>query len=140
MMTEDEVLEKLKSYKDAIIKLKNDRDFYKQNYLSLKDKSYHTIKHLVEDNIEVKEQELSTLNEKYNNMKLLCDGVNKDLDNAKYLYEVCKSDKQKLQEQLDTLQQQAQQYKQNEEQAKVAFMQEIERVVNDANNVLNEGQ
>ena len=146
-MKEEEVLEKLRSYKDAIIKLKEDRDFYKTNFLSLKEKAYLTIKHLVEDNIEPKEKEifdltnqLSHSNEKNSNLTQICDGVNRDLSNVKQLYEICKADKQRLQDQLNELQQQTQQSRQSEEQAKIAFMQEIERVVNDANNVLNEGQ
>lgn len=61
MLTEEQVLQKLASYKDAIIKIKNDRDKAKADYADLKDKTYHTIKHLVEDNIEVKEKEILEL-------------------------------------------------------------------------------
>jgi hypothetical protein len=62
-MTEKEVLSKLASYKDAIIKIKTSRDEFKSQFLDLKEKSYHTIKHLVEDNIEVKEKQIEKLEE-----------------------------------------------------------------------------
>lgn len=61
MLTEEQVLTKLASYKDAIIKIKNDRDKARADYADLKEKSYHTVKHLVEDNIEVKEKEIVEL-------------------------------------------------------------------------------
>lgn len=68
MMTEEEVLSKLASYKDAILKIKTARDSFKDDadnwknqYEDLKTKSYHTIKHLVEDNIEQKEVEIAGL-------------------------------------------------------------------------------
>lgn len=61
MLTEEQVLTKLASYKDAIIKIKNDRDKARADYADLKEKSYHTVKHLVEDNIEVKEKEIAEL-------------------------------------------------------------------------------
>jgi len=74
-VTETEVLQKLASYKDAIIKLKNERNENKElaqkatdeathwqnSYNTLKEQSYHTIKHLVEDNIEQKEVEIENL-------------------------------------------------------------------------------
>lgn len=61
MLTEEQVLTKLASYKDAIIKIKNDRDKARADYADLKEKSYHTVKHPVEDNIEVKEKEIAEL-------------------------------------------------------------------------------
>lgn len=66
MLTEEQVLQKLASYKDAIIKIKNDRDKARADYVDLKEKSYHTIKHLVEDNIEVKEKEIEELKTQLN--------------------------------------------------------------------------
>lgn len=66
MLTEEQVLQKLASYKDAIIKIKNDRDKARVGYADLKEKSYHTIKHLVEDNIEVKEKEIGELKTQLN--------------------------------------------------------------------------
>lgn len=66
MLTEEQVLQKLASYKDAIIKIKNDRDKARADYTDLKEKSYHTIKHLVEDNIEVKEKEIEELKTQLN--------------------------------------------------------------------------
>lgn len=66
MLTEEQVLQKLASYKDAIIKIKNDRDKARSDYTDLKEKSYHTIKHLVEDNIEVKEKEIEELKTQLN--------------------------------------------------------------------------
>ncbi len=66
MLTEEQVLQKLASYKDAIIKIKNDRDKARSDYADLKEKSYHTIKHLVEDNIEVKEKEIEELKTQLN--------------------------------------------------------------------------
>ena len=66
MLTEEQVLQKLASYKDAIIKIKNDRDKARADYADLKEKSYHTIKHLVEDNIEVKEKEIGELKTQLN--------------------------------------------------------------------------
>lgn len=66
MLTEEQVLQKLASYKDAIIKIKNDRDEARVDYADLKEKSYHTIKHLVEDNIEVKEKEIEELKTQLN--------------------------------------------------------------------------
>lgn len=66
MLTEEQVLQKLASYKDAIIKIKNDRDKARVDYADLKEKSYHTIKHLVEDNIEVKEKEIEELKTQLN--------------------------------------------------------------------------
>lgn len=75
MLTEAEVLEKLSSFKDAILKLKADRDHCaeewkkwesqanekRDKYLDLKNKTYLTVKHLVEDNIEPKEEEIADL-------------------------------------------------------------------------------
>lgn len=75
MLTEAEVLEKLSSFKDAILKLKADRDHCSEEwkkwesqakeerdkYLDLKNKTYLTVKHLVEDNIEPKEEEIADL-------------------------------------------------------------------------------
>lgn len=49
MLTEEQVLTKLASYKDAIIKIKNDRDKAKAAYADL------------EDNIEIKEKEIIEL-------------------------------------------------------------------------------
>jgi uncharacterized ubiquitin-like protein YukD len=64
-MTEPEVLEKLASYKELILKLKNEKDelaeinsSIEKEYNDLKDKTYHTIKHLVENVIEKQEAEL----------------------------------------------------------------------------------
>lgn len=75
MLTEAEVLEKLSSFKDALLKLKADRDHCSEEcqkwesqakeerdkYLDLKNKTYLTVKHLVEDNIEPKEEEIADL-------------------------------------------------------------------------------
>lgn len=75
MLSEAEVLEKLSSFKDAILKLKADRDHCSEEwqkwesqakeerdkYLDLKNKTYLTVKHLVEDNIEPKEEEIADL-------------------------------------------------------------------------------
>ena len=64
-MTEPEVLEKLASYKEFILKIKNEKDelaeinsSIEKEYNDLKDKTYHTIKHLVENVIEKQEAEL----------------------------------------------------------------------------------
>lgn len=60
-MTEIEVLEKLFQYKEAILKLKLDRDSWKTAYEDLKHKTYLTIKYLVENSIEPKEREIQEL-------------------------------------------------------------------------------
>lgn len=60
-MKEAEVLEKLKSYKEAILRIKNERDTFRNSYNDLKNKTYKTVKPLVEDNIEVKEEEIANL-------------------------------------------------------------------------------
>lgn len=75
MLTESEVLEKLKTFKEAILALQKSRDTFalecenlkaqieaeQAKYLDLKDKTYSTVKHLVEDNIEPKEEEIADL-------------------------------------------------------------------------------
>ena len=65
-MTEEEVLQKLESFKNIILKLKNDKDTLfeqlsasSEKYENLKKQSYLTIKHLVEDVIEKQEKELA---------------------------------------------------------------------------------
>lgn len=109
-MTEAEVLEKLASYKDAIIRIKTERnearqkaeelqqkvdtqnvnymqdskeswekaDHWERLYNDLKEKSYHTIKHLVEDNIEPKEVEIAELRKDIE----ACKGLLQDSDYA----------------------------------------------------------
>ena len=75
MLKEEEVLEKLSTFKEAILALKKDRDnslkecvnlnaqieTEQSKYLDLKEKTYLTVKHLVEDNIEPKEAEIADL-------------------------------------------------------------------------------
>lgn len=61
MISEEEILKKLSDYRDAILKIKSERDEARKNYTTLKDKTRQTIKHLVEDNIEVKEAEIEKL-------------------------------------------------------------------------------
>lgn len=61
MISEEEILKKLSDYRDAILKIKSERDEARKDYISLKDKTRQTIKHLVEDNIEVKEAEIEKL-------------------------------------------------------------------------------
>ena len=85
MISEDEVLEKLSIYKDAILKLKKERDEAKEIYADLKDKTYHTIKHLVEDNIEVKEAEIESLTKR-------AAGFEELLKNKDYLVSKLQSD------------------------------------------------
>lgn len=61
MISEEEILKKLSDYRDAILKIKSERDEARKDYTTLKDKTRQTIKHLVEDNIEVKEAEIEKL-------------------------------------------------------------------------------
>jgi len=61
MISEEEILKKLSDYRDAILKIKSERDEARKDYTTLKDKTHQTIKHLVEDNIEVKEAEIEKL-------------------------------------------------------------------------------
>lgn len=84
-MKEIEVLDKLATYKDAILKLKSERDEARKQYADLKEKSYHTIKHLVEDNIEVKEAEIEKLQKR-------ADGFEELLKNKDYLISKLQSD------------------------------------------------
>lgn len=83
-MTEQEVLDKLVAYKDAILKLKEDRDHWKRSVIAK----------MVE-----------------------IDGLKK---------------------QLEELQQQSQQSKTKDDEAKSAFMQELGRVLKDAEDVLQD--
>lgn len=61
MISEEEILKKLSDYRDAILKIKSERDEARKDYTTLKGKTRQTIKHLVEDNIEVKEAEIEKL-------------------------------------------------------------------------------
>lgn len=98
MMTEREVLEKLASYKDAIIKIKNERDSYKEQKTQL-------------------EQQVIKL-----------DMEVKDLTRTRDI----------LQTQLTEAQQQTQQVQQDEQAAKIEFLSELTRVLDDASDVLKD--
>ena len=98
MMTEREVLEKLASYKDAIIKIKNERDSYKEQKTQL-------------------EQQVIKL-----------DMEVKDLTRTREI----------LQTQLTEAQQQTQQVQQDEQAAKIEFLSELTRVLDDASDVLKD--
>ncbi len=97
-MTEREVLEKLASYKDAIIKIKNERDSYKEQKTQL-------------------EQQVIKL-----------DMEVKDLTRTREI----------LQTQLTEAQQQTQQVQQDEQAAKIEFLSELTRVLDDASDVLKD--
>ena len=67
-MTEDEVLKKLEVFKNVILKLKEEKDIMfeqlsslNEEYDKLKTQTYHTIKHLVEDVIEVQEKQIEEI-------------------------------------------------------------------------------
>lgn len=98
MMTEREVLEKLASYKDAIIKIKNERDSYREQKTQL-------------------EQQVIKL-----------DMEVKDLTRTREI----------LQTQLTEAQQQTQQVQQDEQAAKIEFLSELTRVLDDASDVLKD--
>ena len=97
-MTEREVLEKLASYKDAIIKIKNERDSYKEQKTQL-------------------EQQVIKL-----------DMEVKDLTRTREI----------LQTQLTEAQQQTQQVQQDEQAAKIEFLSELTRVLDDASDALKD--
>lgn len=137
-MTEKEVLNKLASYKDAIIKIKTSRDEYKSQYLDLKEKTYHTIKHLVEDNIEVKEKQIEKLEEEkvsaLNELTSLKDALN-DSETERTSWREKFWEKEK---EIETLKQIQEKDRQLESASKEDFIKEIEKIIQEADEVLRE--
>jgi hypothetical protein len=137
-MTEKEVLNKLASYKDAIIKIKTSRDEFKSQYLDLKEKSYHTIKHLVEDNIEVKEKQIEKLEEEkvsaLNELTSLKDALNdSETERASWKDKFYEKEKE-----IETLKQIQEKDRQLESASKEDFIKEIEKIIQEADEVLKE--
>ena len=137
-MTEKEVLNKLASYKDAIIKIKTSRDEYKSQFLDLKEKSYHTIKHLVEDNIEVKEKQIEKLEEEkvsaLNELTSLKDALNNsEAERTSWRDKFWEKEKE-----IETLKQIQEKDKQLESASKEDFIKEIEKIIQEADEVLRE--
>lgn len=137
-MTEKEVLSKLASYKDAIIKIKTSRDEFKSQYLDLKEKSYHTIKHLVEDNIEIKEKQIEKLEEEkvsaQNELTSLKDALN-DSETERTSWKDKFWEKEK---EIETLKQIQEKDRQLESASKEDFIKEIEKIIQEADEVLRE--
>lgn len=137
-MTEKEVLSKLASYKDAIIKIKTSRDEYKSQFLDLKEKTYHTIKHLVEDNIEVKEKQIEKLEEEkvsaLNELTSLKDALN-DSETERTSWRDKFWEKEK---EIETLKQIQEKDRQLESASKEDFIKEIEKIIQEADEVLRE--
>jgi predicted nucleic acid-binding Zn-ribbon protein len=137
-MTEKEVLSKLASYKDAIIKIKTSRDEFKSQFLDLKEKSYHTIKHLVEDNIEVKEKQIEKLEEEkvstQNELTSLKDALN-DSENERASWKEKFYEKER---EIETLKQIQEKDRQLESASKEDFIKEIEKIIQEADEVLRE--
>jgi predicted nucleic acid-binding Zn-ribbon protein len=137
-MTEKEVLSKLASYKDAIIKIKTSRDEFKSQFLDLKEKSYHTIKHLVEDNIEVKEKQIEKLEEEkvstQNELTSLKDALN-DSENERASWKEKFYEKER---EIETLKQIQEKDRQLESASKEGFIKEIEKIIQEADEVLRE--
>lgn len=78
----------LNTIHESLNKLQNLYELKNQSYNDLKKKTYQTVKHLVEDNIEVKEVEIDRLN---NRIAELENVVNKnDIQNNDILQEKCK--------------------------------------------------
>lgn len=78
----------LNTIHESLNKLQNLYELKNQSYNDLKKKTYQTVKHLVEDNIEVKELEIDRLN---NRIAELENVVNKnDIQNNDILQEKCK--------------------------------------------------
>ena len=137
-MTEKEVLNKLASYKDAIIKIKTSRDEYKSQFLDLKEKSYHTIKHLVEDNIEVKEKQIEKLEEEkasaLNELTSLKGALNdSEAERTSWRDKFWEKEKE-----IETLKQIQEKDKQLESASKEDFIKEIEKIIQEADEVLRE--
>ena len=137
-MTEKEVLNKLASYKDAIIKIKTSRDEFKSQYLDLKEKTYHTIKHLVEDNIEVKEKQIEKLEEEkvsaLNELTSLKDALNNsEAERTSWRDKFWEKEKE-----IETLKQIQEKDKQLESASKEDFIKEIEKIIQEADEVLRE--
>lgn len=137
-MTEKEVLNKLASYKDAIIKIKTSRDEFKSQYLDLKEKSYHTIKHLVEDNIEVKEKQIEKLEEEkasaLNELTSLKDALNdSEAERTSWRDKFWEKEKE-----IETLKQIQEKDRQLESASKEDFIKEIEKIIQEADEVLRE--
>ncbi len=137
-MTEKEVLSKLASYKDAIIKIKTSRDEYKSQFLDLKEKTYHTIKHLVEDNIEVKEKQIEKLEEEkvsaLSELTSLKDALN-DSETERTSWRDKFWEKEK---EIETLKQIQEKDRQLESASKEDFIKEIEKIIQEADEVLRE--
>ena len=137
-MTEKEVLSKLASYKDAIIKIKTSRDEFKSQYLDLKEKTYHTIKHLVEDNIEVKEKQIEKLEEEkvsaLNELTSLKDALNNsETERTSWRDKFWEKEKE-----IETLKQIQEKDRQLESASKEDFIKEIEKIIQEADEVLRE--
>lgn len=78
----------LNTIHESLNKLQNLYELKNQSYNDLKKKTYQTVKHLVEDNIEVKEVEIDRLNNKIAELENV---VNKsDIQNNDILQEKCK--------------------------------------------------
>lgn len=144
-MTEQEVLKKLADYKDAILGIKNKKIEAEKNFDSLKTKTYHTIKHLVENNIEVKEVEILNLKQQLTEKQNLLDVKIVELENIKNnyndilkKYQALSENNNSLQNELKNLQDQGSKTKQENDAAKEAFMQELSRVLNEASSVLDD--
>ena len=73
--------------------------------------------------------DMSSIKDKYKQLKEYCDGVQAQLD-AKT------NEVNSLKEQIESLKSQNQQSAENDKQAKDAFMQEISKVIEDANRAL----
>lgn len=144
-MTEQEVLKKLADYKDAILGIKNKKIEAEKNFDELKTKTYHTIKHLVENNIEVKEVEILNLKQQLTEKQNLLDVKIVELDSIKNnyndilkKYQALSESNNNLQNELKSLQDQGSKTKQENDAAKEAFMQELSRVLNEASSVLDD--
>jgi chromosome segregation ATPase len=78
----------LNTIHESLNKLQNLYELKNQSYNDLKKKTYQTVKHLVEDNIEVKEVEIDRLNNRIAELESV---VNKnDIQNNDILQEKCK--------------------------------------------------
>ena len=140
MMSETEVLEKLTSYKDAIIKLKQERDEARSKVSNMEVELIDLRKDLeacnniilekdtkiagVQSTNEQLRQENSELSTKIQDLTTEKANLETDLNNVK--------------SQLQNLQSQSQQNQQESAAAKDAFMQELSRVLNEASSALTE--
>lgn len=92
----------------------------------------------VKDKLISLKEEKKNLQDRCNQLQGFCDNMQNELNKVTEQNGIYKSDIVKLQEQLDNIQKQSQQSQESDKNAKDAFMQELSRVLKEANEAVSD--